>query len=140
MTVLAINIIDLKGNGYHAMIECAIDGIFIPMLLDTGASRTVFDREVIKKLCPEVVIVFQEQGTGLSAEKFDTFSCLIDKFQIGGIKLKNYEAVVMDLWHVNTVYKDSGLPVIGGILGNDILLHFQAEINYKNKILTLYDN
>jgi len=49
----------------------------------------------------------------------------------------DYEAVLLDLSHVNKSYEQIGLKQIEGVLGSDILLKYNAIIDYPKKELRL---
>lgn len=137
-TTIAIKVLDLGTNGRHLIITAGIGDTYFPMLLDTGASNSVFDKGFIEEVCDGIEIKAEEHGTGLSDVKFETFSSVINGLKIGGLTIERINAVLMHLDHVNEFYEANKADKIGGILGSDILLHFQAEISYKNKTLTLY--
>lgn len=48
--------------------------------------------------------------------------------------IENFEAVLLDLAHVNESYEKLGLTPIDGVLGGDVLYKYNAAINYKNGI------
>ena len=39
--------------------------------------------------------------------------------------------------HINNSLKEKGIDKVDGIIGGDILIEFNADINYKKKILNL---
>jgi len=65
---------------------------------------------------------------------------IIDKIQIGEIKIANYNAAVLDLSHVNESYEKLGIEPIDGVLGSDILCDYNAVIDYEKKELSLVKN
>jgi len=46
--------------------------------------------------------------------------------------------VLLDLSHVHDAYKSLGLPPFVGVLGSDILMEFEAIIDFKKLTLTLH--
>ena len=44
---------------------------------------------------------------------------------------------MLDLSHVNQSYEQIGLKPIDGVLGSDVLLKYNAVIDYEKKILKL---
>jgi hypothetical protein len=62
---------------------------------------------------------------------------VLKTFEIGIIVLENYDAAVLDLSHVNQSYQKLGLPPVDGILGSDILVDYNAVIDYEKKELML---
>jgi hypothetical protein len=63
----------------------------------------------------------------------ESFECIVDTFKMGNLTLTNYKAALLDLSHVNSAYKKLNINPIQGVLGNDILLKYEALIDYKNK-------
>ena len=47
---IPLYIIPIQEDGFHVFLEASVNGHNIFMLLDTGASRTVFDLETIKSI------------------------------------------------------------------------------------------
>jgi len=140
MTKIEITFENLSSHGTHLLIGAWIDNVLVRLLLDTGASNTVFDMASIKKKCKNVVIVEQEiKGSGLGGNHFETALAIIDKLEIGGIRINNFRGVVMNLQHINHIYESQNKEGIDGILGNDILCGLNAEIRYFEKTLTLYE-
>jgi predicted aspartyl protease len=139
MVKLKIHIVNLKGNGFHPLIELQVNGIYIPVIIDTGASQTVFDFDWINKHCMEMLLTQADNGMGLGEEEFNTWNGLIDKFKIGDITIRNYKCTVIDLWHINQMYEKLGLSKVVAILGSDIMLHFNCEISYKERTIIFYE-
>jgi hypothetical protein len=61
----------------------------------------------------------------------------VDTFSIGKIILKNYLAILLDLSHVMTTYRQMGIQPVDGVLGSDILKKYKAVIDYRRKKLVL---
>lgn len=108
------------------------------MLIDTGASKTVFDENRIKKFIDENEFILNEKlSTGLGTNSMQTHSATIKKIQFGKIVLKNFNTILLDLSHVNESYSKLDLPVIDGVLGSDLMIEYNAVIDYKSKELKL---
>ncbi len=67
-----------------------------------------------------------------------TLQGVISKLKIGGLILKDYDAVALDLQGVSDTYLQMGHPPIAGIIGGDILMKYLAKIDYQKKLLRLY--
>lgn len=136
---IPLYIIAIKEDGYHVFLEVKINGHKVFMLLDTGASRTVFDMKTIKKIHEGIEMEEnEEKATGLGSDSVENYVAEISTIKIGDIEVKNYESGIVDLTHVNESYKKIGIPSIAGVLGSDLLMRFDAVIYYKKKILKLY--
>jgi hypothetical protein len=66
-----------------------------------------------------------------------SFIATLKQFHLGGLKLKNYVSIFIDLSHVNAAYSQIGIEEVDGVIGNDILMKFKASIDYKKKELKL---
>jgi len=53
------------------------------------------------------------------------------------MQIKDYETVAIDMGHINQTFSMLEMPLIDGVLGGDILMDFQAKIDYKTKTLSL---
>ncbi|MFC4212591.1 hypothetical protein ACFOWA_15430 [Pedobacter lithocola] len=67
-----------------------------------------------------------------------TIQATIPEVKIGSLKIKNYETVAFDLQSVTDTYQQFGHPPISGIIGGDILMKYNAVINYDKLNLKLY--
>ena len=62
---------------------------------------------------------------------------IVDEFCISSLLIQNYQAILLDMKHVNESYKMMGLPPIDGVLGSDMLMKFKAVIDFDKEILKL---
>ena len=138
MSTIPLYIAAIQSDGYHVFLEAKVNGHKVFMLLDTGASRTVFDLETIKAIHDGIELEENEDNaTGLGTDSVKNFVATIEKLELGTIKLNKYEAGIIDLSHVNTSYSKIDIPPIAGVLGSDLLVAFGAVINYEKKVLKL---
>jgi predicted aspartyl protease len=136
--VIKFDVINLEGDGFHLNIRGNANGIDVNLIIDTGASKTVFDINTIKEvLQQEALNEIDKLSSGLGTNTMKSFKTTIEKFELDGFEELNYEVAVLDLTHVNLSYENIGLSPIDGIIGGDILVKYNAIINYKEKTLTL---
>lgn len=134
-------LIPIEFDGYHVMVQGAINHKPANLLIDTGASRSVFDQDGIRHYLHSVEFENNERlSTGLGTNTMPTMVTTIGSISIGDFEVRNYQAILIDLVHVHQSYQELDLPKIDGVIGGDILLKHKAVINYKNKTLKLYDN
>ena len=129
---LPIRLLDIEGEGFHAMIQGKINGMEANFLIDTGASRSVFDPTVITRFVENPQ--FEKKigiTAGVGGSDLDSSTFVIGSLSFGDIEIKNYEAVALDLENVHETYQKLGLPAIDGILGGDLLYKLKATINYR---------
>lgn len=116
----------------------SINGKSASMVLDTGASRTVFDKKGIKKFVKDSKATLHDKlSGGLGTTTMKSHKISIRQIKLGDIKINNYETVLLDLSHVNKSYKQIGLNPVDGILGGDILHQYKATISYEKNLLLL---
>ena len=133
--------IDLEGC--HIFIEVKINDKTALMLLDTGASRTVFDIRKIKHYIGRSKKNFspiEGTTTGLGTSTLKAQVANLNIFELDKIQIRNFAAILIDMIHVNKSYKIIGLPEIAGVIGSDIFLEYKAVIDYDKKNIKLKTN
>ena len=137
-----LKLINLQDDGFHLLVEIVVFGESHWAVLDTGASRSVFDKTLLEKNIDAAGIetVSPEDDT-VATTLFSTSSTAVatlPKLKIGKLKMKKYQAVGLDLQSVNEAYEHLGHPLVAGIIGGDILIKYKAKIDYKRLMLKLY--
>lgn len=127
----------MDGGGYHLGLDVNLNGKNAFLLLDTGASRTVFDKNQIELYNSSEIELLDEKSTGLGTSSMDIHTTKISNLEIGTKKIENITLALIDLSHVNETYEKLGFRKIQGVLGSDLLYKYQAVINYRNLELTL---
>ena len=116
------------------MVKGMIHGKEANFLIDTGASRSVFDPKTISSFIDDLTFEKKEGITaGVGGSDLESSTFRIDVFSIGDMEIRDYEGVALDLDNVHELYGKLGLPHIDGILGGDLLKRHKAIINYKSK-------
>ena len=137
-TTISITMLNIEDDGLHLIIDAEVNNIECRLLVDTGASRTVFDQKRIFQFVKESDLEFDEKlSTGLGTDSMPTSSINLNNFNIGELSFKNFHAILLDLSHVNTSYEKMGFMAIDGVLGSEILDKYEAIINYKKRTITL---
>jgi predicted aspartyl protease len=126
-------------NGCHLKVDVIINNKKASLIIDTGASVSVFDEDKVSKLSSRRVANNGAISAGAGNDAIEQKEVMIDHFQIGMIYIKDYSATVIDLSHINQAYENLGIDHIDGILGGDILNPYKAVIDYSKKELLLYD-
>ncbi|MBA3706058.1 MAG: clan AA aspartic protease [Bacteroidetes bacterium] len=138
VTTIPFKILTIDAEGYHLTIKIRINGKFANVIIDTGASKTVFDLKKIEKYVTQKKFDKHEKlSTGLGSNKMKSQTTTLKKILIGDVEIINYTTVLLDLSHVNKSYELIGLSPIEGVLGSDILLKYKAVIDFEKKILKL---
>jgi clan AA aspartic protease (TIGR02281 family) len=134
---LPIRLLKLE-DGFHLLINIRVNGKTLRLLVDTGASKTIFDKNRARKfLAEEKLKKHDKLSTGLGTSNMKCHLAVIKRISLGEIEIKNYKTVVMDLSHVNVAYRQMKQKPIDGVLGSDILKKHKAVIDYGKRTLVL---
>ena len=135
---IPIEVLSLQEEGYHLFVKGKLGDYPLHLLIDTGASKTVFDKGRILRFAEEKNFLRLEKlSTGLGTTIMETQSTVLKKFQVGKLVIPDFEVIVIDLSHVNLTYAKLDLPAIDGVLGSDLMVKHHAIIDYKKKELKL---
>ena len=138
ITKIPITILNIENEGFHLLINVKINNKKALLIIDTGASSTVFDKEKIKKFAAEKEFISNDKlSTGLGTNSMKSEKTVLKKIIFGELELKKQPVLLLDLSHVNTSYESIGLKPIDGVLGSDLLLKYDAIIDYKKCELRL---
>ncbi len=138
-TRVPLELVNLHDDGFHLLVEVVVFGQSFNVVLDTGASKTVFDKTVIEEHMKDAELLSSKLlSTGLGTNSMESHTIILPVLKIGKFKLKNFEAAVLDLSTISHAYSSLNLPPVIGVLGGDILKRYQAIINYKKLHLKLF--
>lgn len=138
MTRIPLILLNLQNDGFHLLVEVTVFNQSFKAVLDTGASKTVFDKNSVEKHIDSVHIKLSDQlSTGLGTNTMESYTLTVPDFQIGDLHLKNYEAAVLDLSTINIAYQQLDMDPVLGVIGGDILQEYGACIDYTSHTLTL---
>lgn len=136
--ILPLKILNVDKQGYHIFVKAKVNGKSANLLLDTGASQTVFDANRIGKFAEQKNMQMNDHtSTGLGTNSMQSHTIVIKKIQLGELQIKNYELFLLDLSHVNETYEKLNYKALDGVIGGDILMEYKAQIDYKTKTLKL---
>ena len=136
---IPINIINIEGDGFHIVTDGLVNGKSAHFVVDTGASRTVFDKDRILNYINNPEFAEKEGlSAGIGGTDISSFIFTIEELSFGDLKINDYQAVAMDLSNINTSYEMIKLPPIDGVLGGDLLRKHNAVISYRLKKIRLF--
>jgi len=120
-------IVDFSEDGYHWLIECHLNGNDFHLVLDTGASRTVIDKNILGDIELEqhpngLVLGFNSQSDSIS-------TATLKSLYIGNVEINNFQVAVSDLSFLSSSYYEISGVKIGGVLGCDFLMNYVTSIN-----------
>ncbi len=121
-------------NSNLLIAECKLNGVPCKLLVDTAASHTTFDVNFVKKHFPNTSLhtigLTNESNVQVAPKMF-----LINSFSLGGLTLRNYDAMAMDL----TALKKNFAAQIDGLLGINYLKFFPFRLSAKNNTIQFLD-
>lgn len=136
--VLKLTLLNIDNDGYHLSVKAKINGKVAHLIIDTGASRTVFDLNRIGKFVKSHNM--KENGrlsTGLGTNTMKSQVSELKRLELGSMHISNYKAIFLDLSHINVSYVNAGLNPIDGVVGSDILHDHKAIVDYNRLELIL---
>ena len=126
-----IQLLDIEGDGFHIMVNGSIHDKEANFLIDTGASRSVFDPKTISSFIDNLKFEKKEGLTvGVGSSDLESSTFVIDHMSIGELRITDYEGVALDLENIHEMYDTLALPYIDGIIGRDMLRQSKAVSNY----------
>jgi hypothetical protein len=135
---IPLNIIDLHGDGFHPVLDIVIFNKPFKVVLDTGASRTAFDRDLLIQANQEADIIASERlSTGLGTNTMESATAVIENIWIGDMMIPEMEVAVLDLSAINVAYRELGHPEVLGVLGSDVLMKYNAVVDFGKRRLLL---
>ena len=138
---IPIRLIKIEQNGCHPLVSARINGKRIRMVIDTGASQTVFDHDRIQQILgKDSMEKIKVLSAGLGTSKMKSMLVRIEKLQVGDLVFKDSGFVALDLSHVNKSYEMMGMKPIDGVIGGDILKRMKAVIDYGKKEMKLFSD
>lgn len=136
-TRIPINFVELDDLGIHLVIKAKIGKKYINLIIDTGASKTVFDETLLSNYCKLIDDDNVIESKGINSEILKTQKATINNITFGRIKFNDFETILIDLSNINEIYSEFSDLTIFGLLGGDFLIKHNAVINYYNKTITI---
>jgi hypothetical protein len=137
-TTIPLQIIDLHDDGFHPLIDVSLFGKNFKLVLDTGASKTAFDKTLLAEANEDALIAESDRlSTGLGTNTMASYTATITDLYIGDMPVAAFEVAVLDLSAINIAYEQLNHPQVLGVLGGDILMKYKAVVDYGRKELVL---
>jgi hypothetical protein len=138
MIILPLELIELEENNFHLVLKGKLgNGKGIYWIVDTGASKTVFDSNLEDgyKLIKESDHG-QYQSAGISVGMVETRVGSIEKMKLGKLKIRDLKVALIDLSHVNDIYRKYRDIQIAGLLGSDVMKAYGCQIDFQSATIT----
>jgi hypothetical protein len=131
---IPLQMLDLHDDGFHPLIDVNLFNQTFKLVLDTGASKTAFDKTL---LAEALISATDKLSTGLGTNSMESYTAIITDLHIGDLKIDEFEVAVLDLSAINIAYEQLNHPQILGVLGGDILMKYKAVVDYGKKKFVL---
>jgi hypothetical protein len=137
----------LEKNGY-ARVPLAASGVghfhaegflndrAISVLIDTGASGTVFSLDLAKDL-NLATSKMETAGGGVGSARLEVYQIEAARFTVGSVAPDISALYAMDFTHVNEALAMKGERFVDAVLGADALAKHEAVIDYGSSSLYL---
>jgi hypothetical protein len=137
--IIPLELIELEESNYHLTVKSVFkengEGLWV---IDTGASKTVFNRSLSGHFEPlpvdDKTIV---QSAGIGSEDLDITLGILHPFYLGNYLIRPMKVALIDLSHINSLYYHATEREICGLIGSDFLLENRAVIDYSKLQLIL---
>jgi hypothetical protein len=135
---IRFKVLKLDGGGRHIAIKARINGYNSVLLVDTGASNSIFDSDHIAFAETSLKKVDSDgNSSGFNSEISNLFQGEISEFKISRYKQNNIKVIFTSMDHINALYRTLRFPVIAGIIGCDWLLENKAVLDFSQHILVI---
>ena len=127
-----------------AGIRVKANGHPISLIVDTGASHTVFDRRLYRKITADqdtrpASVLLADYPTKVRLNGVHAEVGQIRDFEAGPIRFGSEPVMVLDLPMMSAAYRDfdrlHGDAPVGGLLGEDILRNYAAIIDWHRRAI-----
>lgn len=135
---IPLQIVELEEGNFHLITNAKFsDGINRYWAIDTGASKTVFDKNLEDYYNISEEKTEEIHSAGIGEKPLITSIGNMNSFSLGRFKVENLKVALIDLSHINQLYYRATNIEICGLIGGDFLVKHKAIIDYKKKILQL---
>jgi hypothetical protein len=133
---IPFEIIELETGTFHPLIKAEFKGLEnYWWVIDTGASKSVFDKNITDYCKPDGANT--NPATGIGKEVLETTLGIIEEFFIADENMGPIKMALVDFSHINKEYSKFTDKKVIGLIGSDFLVKYNATIDFKNKELTL---
>jgi predicted aspartyl protease len=135
-----LEILNLHDDGFHLLVEVIVFEQPFKAVVDTGASRTVFDKTTVEQFIDSDALLLSDKlSTGLGTNSMESHTLLIPQLVLGNLTVKDFECAVLDLSMINKAYESLQTGPIIGVIGGDIMMKYKASLSYREARLTFED-
>lgn len=131
--------IEILGGGMHLAAGINSTHFSNLAIIDTGASQSIFDYEIIDSFIIETYDADDDGlSSGVNSNLSDHKIARLGKLSLESMSLNKFKAGIMNLSHIRNLYKSQFDIEICGLIGGDILNLYNAVIDYQKSLLLLH--
>ena len=135
---IPLQIVELEPGNYHIIVTATFAGDEPGnWVVDTGASKTVFDKNWDKYYSVLEGETDEIHTIGASEQPGPILTARIESINFGKHTITNLKVALLDLGQINELYSNSTGIEICGLMGSDFLMKHKAVIDYKRALLIL---
>ena len=135
---IPLQLIELEAGNFHLIVTGTFPDVTIGYwAVDTGASKTVFDKNLTSFYSVSPGAEEEIHSAGIGEKPVETSLGMLSAFSLGKFKNRKMKVALLDLSHINQLYKKATDLEICGLIGGDFLTRHKAVIDYKRKIMVL---
>ena len=132
-------VVELEDETLHMLVRAEFPGLENHWwVVDTGASKSVLDKEVASRFAGDESAGLM--ATGLGKEMVETSAGLVGSLDLGGFHFAPLRVAIVDLHHINEEYARYTDKRIAGLLGSDFFRREKAVIDYAAGYIAVKDN
>ena len=136
--LIPLQIVELEEDNFHLIVKSVFhDGTTARWVVDTGASRTVFDKNAEDKYVVPLEETDRLHTAGIGVNPVETAVACLSSFSLGKMQVENLKVALIDMSHINKLYSRVAGLQICGLLGSDFLMGYKAVIDYRKKAMLL---
>lgn len=132
-----VHTIRLSKKSGHIVTKASINGEIGRFIIDTGASATCINQDLVDKFQLKSQAMNQQIGT--ASGSLIPQIAHDNTMQLGEWTDQNCSVLTMDMSFINQALKAEGMRSIEGLLGADFLIKSKAIIDYSGKKIYLKD-
>lgn len=129
--------VELTENRFgHFIAHGELNNTPVDILVDSGATTTVVDQSFVSRI-NATTRESSIRAVGLGGSQGYLEIADFSDFSLGEQALEASEMKVMNLEHINRVYRSNDVGTLSAIIGSDYLKAHNAIIDYENNLLWL---
>lgn len=129
---IPLQLVELENENYHLLVDSLFDNNESgKWTIDTGASKTVFDGNLSHLFNSVSDPGTEVRSAGIGEGHIETRTGVLHRVSFGALEMKSWPVAIIDLKHINALYKTYANEQIVGLLGSDFLLSHKAVIDFE---------